>query len=145
SYPEAETRRAHAILKDMGVPLTIHQPSYSILNRWIENDATIEACGELGIGIIAFSPLTQGVLSGKYSSGSRADTRAENQKGSIRETHLHPNVLEAAGRLPPIAERGGKSMFQLALSWGLCRQELTSARIGVRNLDRLKKNRGVLN
>jgi L-glyceraldehyde 3-phosphate reductase len=144
SYPEAETRRAHAILKDMGVPLTIHQPSYSILNRWIENDATIEACGELGIGIIAFSPLTQGVLSGKYSSGSRADTRAENQKGSMRESHLQPHVLEAVERLRPIAEKRGQSMVQLALSWVLRRQELTSALIGVRNLDQLKDNLGVL-
>jgi L-glyceraldehyde 3-phosphate reductase len=144
SYPEAETRRAHAILKDMGVPLTIHQPSYSILNRWIENDATIEACGELGIGIIAFSPLTQGVLSGKYSSGSRADTRAENQKGSMRESHLQPHVLEAVERLRPIAEKRGQSMVQLALSWVLRRQELTSTLIGVRNLDQLKDNLGVL-
>ena len=65
SYPEEETREAYRILKEMGVATTIHQPSYSVLNRWIENDKTIDACGELGIGIIAFSPLAQGVLSGQ--------------------------------------------------------------------------------
>src|SRR6185312_616499 len=70
SYPAEQTRQAHRILKEMGVPCLLHQPSYSILNRWIEDDHTIEACAELGIGIIAFSPLEQGVLSGKYSKGS---------------------------------------------------------------------------
>src|SRR5690606_23499451 len=144
SYPEAETRRAHAILEDMGVPLTIHQPSYSIVNRWIETDRTIAACGELGIGIIAFSPLTQGVLSGKYGKGDKANTRAENEKGTLRESHLQPRVLDAVERLRPIADRRGQSMVQLALSWVLRRPELTSALIGVRNLDQLKDNLGAL-
>ena len=65
SYPEKETREAYRILKELGVATTIHQPSYSMINRWFENDRTIDACGELGIGVIAFSPLAQGVLSGK--------------------------------------------------------------------------------
>ena len=144
SYPEAETRRAHAILKDMGVALTIHQPSYSILNRWIEADRTIEACGELGIGIIAFSPLTQGVLSGKYGQGDKTGTRAGIEKGTLRESHLQPRVLEAVERLRPIAEKRGQSMVQLALSWVLRRPEMTSALIGVRTLDQLRDNLGVL-
>ena len=144
SYPEAETRRAHAILKDMGVALTIHQPSYSILNRWIEADRTIEACGELGIGIIAFSPLTQGVLSGKYGKGDKTGTRAGVEKGTLRESHLQPRVLDAVERLRPIAEKRGQSMVQLALSWVLRRPEMTSALIGVRTLDQLRDNLGVL-
>lgn len=144
SYPEAQTRQAHAILKDMGVPLTIHQPSYSVLNRWIEDDGTIDACGELGIGIIAFSPLTQGVLSGKYSAGNRSNTRAEDEKGSLRDSHLQPRVLDAVEKLRPIAESREQSLVQLALAWVLRRKEMTSALIGVRTLDQLKDNLGVI-
>lgn len=145
SYPEAETRRAHQILADMGVPLTIHQPSYSMINRWIENDHTIEACGELGIGMIAFSPLAQGVLSGKYNSGGKAGTRGENPNGSLRASHVEPRVLAAVDQLSEIARSRGQSMVQLALSWVLRRSEMTSALIGIRTLDQLKDNLGVLN
>ncbi len=144
SYPEAETRAAHKLLKQMGVACTIHQPSYSMVNRWIENDKTIDACGELGIGIIAFSPLTQGVLSGKYNAGAKQGTRAENVGGSLRDSHVAPNVLDAVEKLMPIAEARGQSMVQLALSWVLRRPEVTSALIGVRNLEQLKDNLGAL-
>ena len=144
SYPEAETRAAHQMLKDMGVACTIHQPSYSVINRWIENDKTIDACGELGIGIIAFSPLTQGVLSGKYNKGAKEGTRAENTGGSLRDSHVAPNVLDAVGKLMPIAEKRGQSMVQLALSWVLRRPEVTSALIGIRTLEQLKDNLGAL-
>jgi L-glyceraldehyde 3-phosphate reductase len=145
SYPEAETREAHRILKDMGVATTIHQPSYSMINRWIEKDRTIDACGELGIGMIAFSPLAQGVLSGKYNSGDTSGTRGENPNGSLRASHIEPRVLAAVDRLGDIARSRGQSMVQLALSWVLRRPEMTSALIGVRNLDQLKDNLGVLN
>ena len=145
SYPEKETREAHRILKEMGVATTIHQPSYSIVNRWIENDRTIDACGELGIGMIAFSPLAQGVLSGKYNTGAHEGTRASNQNSSLRASHIEPRVLEAVQKLEPIARARGQSMVQLALSWVLRRPEMTSALIGVRNLEQLKDNLGVLN
>ena len=145
SYPEKETREAHRILREMGVATTIHQPSYSVLNRWIENDHTIDACGELGIGIIAFSPLAQGVLSGKYSSGDKEGTRGANPNGSLRASHIEPRVLEAVDRLGEIARRRGQSLVQLALAWVLRRPEMTSALIGVRTLDQLKDNLGVLN
>lgn len=145
SYPEAETREAHRILKEMGVATTIHQPSYSVLNRWIENDHTIDACGELGIGVIAFSPLAQGVLSGKYNTGSKEGTRAANSNTSLRASHVEPRVLEAVDKLGAIARARGQSMVQLALSWVLRRKEMTSALVGVRTLDQLKDNLGVLN
>jgi L-glyceraldehyde 3-phosphate reductase len=145
SYPEAETREAHRILKEMGVATTIHQPSYSMINRWIENDHTIDACGELGIGMIAFSPLAQGVLSGKYNSGNTSGTRGDNPNGSLRASHIEPRVLAAVDKLGDIARSRGQSMVQLALSWVLRRKEMTSALIGVRNLDQLKDNLGVLN
>lgn len=145
SYPEKETREAHRILKEMGVPLTIHQPSYSMVNRWIENDHTIDACGELGIGVIAFSPLAQGVLSGKYNTGATEGSRGDNPKGTLRASHIEPRVLEAVDKVGEIARARGQSMVQLALSWVLRRQEMTSALIGVRTLDQLKDNLGVLN
>lgn len=145
SYPEAETRAAYRILTEMGVATTIHQPSYSILNRWIENDHTIEACGELGIGIIAFSPLAQGVLSGKYNGGGKNGTRAQDPNGSMRDSHIEPRVLAAVEQLGDIARARGQSMVQLALSWALRRPEMTSALIGVRSLEQLQDNLGALN
>jgi L-glyceraldehyde 3-phosphate reductase len=139
SYHEDDTRKAHAILKEMGVPLLIHQPSYSILNRWIENDDTIGACGELGVGIIAFSPLQQGVLSGKYSGkGGKAGTRAEEKNTSLGARNLQPNVLKAVDALATIAKKRKQTPAQLALSWVLRRPEVTSALIGVRTLEQLK-------
>lgn len=144
SYPQQETREAHRILAEMGVPCLIHQPSYSVLNRWIEADGTMDACGELGIGMIGFSPLAQGVLSGKYNRAGKAGTRAENSAGSLRPSHLEPNVLEAVEKLGEIAAARGQSMVQLALAWVLRREEMTSALIGVRTLEQLKDCLGVL-
>ncbi|MBI4046864.1 MAG: aldo/keto reductase [Devosia nanyangense] len=144
NYPEAQTREAYRILADMGVPLLIHQPSYSMLNRWIENDHTIDALGELGVGVIAFSPLAQGLLSGKYNG--RADlvgTRAaENYSLSARA--IEPRLLDATEKLAAIARARGQTMVQLALAWVLRRKEMTSALIGVRTLEQLKDNLGVL-
>ena len=145
SYPEQETREAYRILKDMGVATTIHQPSYSMINRWFENDKTIDACGELGIGVIAFSPLAQGVLSGKYNRGSVEGTRAAEPNGSLRASAIEPRVLEAVDKLGAIARSRGQSMVQLALSWVLRRPEMTSALIGVRTIEQLRDNLGVLN
>ncbi|WP_137150222.1 aldo/keto reductase [Devosia sp. FKR38] len=145
SYPEAQTRQAHAILKEMGVATTIHQPSYSVVNRWIENDRTIDACGDLGIGMIAFSPLAQGVLSGKYNTGGTSGSRGDNPNGTLRASHIEPRVLDAVNKLGEIAKSRGQTMVQLALSWVLRRPEMTSALIGVRTLDQLKDNLGVLN
>ena len=144
SYPEQETREAHRILGEMGVATTIHQPSYSVLNRWIENDNTIDACAELGIGVIAFSPLAQGVLSGKYNRGTEQGTRGANPNGSLRASHVEERVLEAVEKFTAIAQRRGQSTVQLALAWVLRRPEVTSALIGVRTLEQLKDNLGVL-
>jgi len=143
SYPEAQTREAYRLLKDMGVATTIHQPSYSVLNRWIENDKTIDACGELGIGMIAFSPLAQGVLSGKYNSGKTDGSRGDNPTGTLRS--IEPRVLDAVEKLGAIAKARGQSMVQLALAWVLRRPEMTSALVGVRTLEQLQDNLGVLN
>ncbi|MDB5541954.1 MAG: aldo/keto reductase, partial [Devosia sp.] len=144
-YPEKQTREAYKILKDMGVTCLIHQPSYSILNRWIEDDKTIEACGELGVGVIAFSPLQQGILSGKYNKlkGDLEGTRAS-ENYSLNAGRLEPRILEAVDKLGDIAKARKQTMVQLALAWVLRRKEMTSALIGVRNLEQLKDCLGVL-
>lgn len=145
SYPEKQTREAHRILKEMGINCVIHQPSYSILNRWIEDDKTIDACGELGIGVIAFSPLQQGILSGKYNrrQGDLAGTRAS-ENYSLNASRLEPRVLEAVEKLGAIADARGQTLVQLALAWVLRRKEMTSALIGVRTLEQLKDCLGAL-
>jgi len=145
SYPEKQTREAHRILDEMGVPCIIHQPSYSILNRWIEDDGTIDACGELGIGVIAFSPLHQGILSGKYNrlAGRLEGTRAS-ENYSLNPGRLEPRLLDAVERLGEIATARRQTMVQLAIAWVLRRREVTSALIGVRNLEQLKDCLGAL-
>lgn len=145
SYPEKQTREAHRILKEMGINCVINQPSYSILNRWIEDDKTIDACGELGIGVIAFSPLQQGILSGKYNrrQGDLSGTRAS-ENYSLNASRLEPRVLEAVEKLGKIADARGQTLVQLALAWVLRRKEMTSALIGVRTLEQLKDCLGAL-
>jgi L-glyceraldehyde 3-phosphate reductase len=124
------------------VTLTIHQPSYSILNRWIEEDGTVDACGELGIGVIPFSPLAQGVLTGKYSRGRAEETRGGQNK--LGDRWLAANVLSAVDALADVAMGRGQTMTQMALAWVLRRKEITSALIGVRTLDQLRDCIGVL-
>ena len=142
SYPQQQTREAQRILAEMGVPLLIHQPSYSMLNRWIEEDHTLGACGELGIGVIAFSPLAQGILSGKYNVGDNSGTRASEPDSSLRA--ISPETLAAVDALGAIARRRGQTLVQLALAWVLRREEMTSALIGVRTLEQLRDNLGAL-
>jgi L-glyceraldehyde 3-phosphate reductase len=145
SYPKEQTREAHRILSAMGVPLLIHQPSYSILNRWIEDDDTIGTCGELGVGMIAFSPLQQGILSGKYNklgkSGLQGTRASENY--SLSSKSINPKILKAVEGLEKIAKARKQTMTQLALAWVLRRPEVTSALIGVRTLEQLKDCLGV--
>jgi len=146
SYPREETKQAYRILSEMGVPLVIHQPSYSILNRWIEDDETLDACGELGVGVIAFSPLAQGMLSGKYNKLAKSDlggTRAS-ENYSLSATRLEERVLEAVANLGKIAKARKQTLVQLSLAWVLRRKEMTSALIGVRTLEQLKDCIGAL-
>lgn len=145
SYSADETRRAHEILASLGTPLTIHQPSYSMLNRWIETDGLLEACGELGIGVIGFTALAQGLLTGKYLDGVPAESRA----GRMGESGpLKPAVAEAATErirgLAAIAEARGQSLAQLALAWALRDERMTSLTIGASRLEQLEQNLGAL-
>jgi L-glyceraldehyde 3-phosphate reductase len=143
SYPAQQTREAHRLLTEMGAPPVLHQPSYSILNRWIEEDDTIGVCGELGIGMIPFSPLAQGVLSGKYSKGKEG-TRASEQNSTVGGRWLSPKVLAAVDAMGKIAKARKQTMSQVAVAWVLRRKEVTSALIGVRTIEQLKDCLGAL-
>ena len=135
SYSPAQTRQAHAILRDMGVALLIHQPSYSILNRAIEGGLT-DALGELGVGCIPFSPLAQGMLSDKYLHGVPADSRAA-KNHFLSPSQLTDDKMAAIRALNAIAGQRGQSLAQMALAWVLRDPRITSALIGARNVAQL--------
>jgi L-glyceraldehyde 3-phosphate reductase len=138
SYSAAKTAEAVAILKQLGTPCRIHQPSYSLLNRWIESDLldTLEATG---VGCIAFSPLAQGLLSGKYLDGIPTGSRASRQ-ASLPLSHLNPQILERIAVLKEIAEGRGQSLAQMALSWCLKDPRITSVLIGASSVDQIREN-----
>ena len=130
SYSAAKTRQAHAILKNMGVTALIHQPSYSLLNRWIEEDL-LDALGELGMGCIAFSPLAQGLLTNKYLGGVPTDARINRPGGgSLRPEHLSESNLRHVRALNDVAQSRGQSLAQMATAWVLRDGRITSALIG---------------
>jgi L-glyceraldehyde 3-phosphate reductase len=129
SYSAARTREAAAILRDLGTPCLIHQPSYSMLNRWIEDDHLLDTLDELGSGAIVFSPLAQGMLTDKYLKGVPADSRAT-QRGSLSQTFLSDENLTRIRGLNAIAERRGQTLAQMAIAWVLRNGRVTSALIG---------------
>jgi L-glyceraldehyde 3-phosphate reductase len=142
SYSPELTRQAHAILKAEGVPLLIHQPSYSMLNRWIEK-GLLDTLDTLGVGCIAFSPLAQGMLTTKYLAGVPADARAS-RGGSLQEAMLRPEALDNIRALNAIAERRGQTLAQMAIAWVLRDTRVTSALIGARNVAQLEDSLGAL-
>jgi L-glyceraldehyde 3-phosphate reductase len=136
SYSPERTREAAKILKGMGVPLLIHQPSYSMLNRWIEKEllATLD---ELGAGCIAFSPLAQGLLTSKYLKGVPESSRATAQDSSLLKGFLSAENLERVRALNDIANSRGQTLAQMAIAWVLRDRRVTSALIGARNVTQL--------
>jgi L-glyceraldehyde 3-phosphate reductase len=138
SYSPAKTQEAAAILRELGTPLLIHQPSYSLLNRWIE-DGLLDVLGELGVGCIVFSPLAQGMLTDKYLNGIPADSRAA-QHGSLSPQLLSDDALARIRALNEIAARRGQSLAQLALAWTLRDARVTSALIGASSVAQLEAN-----
>ena len=128
SYNSEKTREAAAILKDLGTPCLIHQPSYNMLNRWVETDGLKDTLNGLGIGSIAFVPLAQGILTSKYLNGIPAGSRATQDKS------LHPAVVEKAmesvKKLDGMAQMRGQTLAQMALAWVLREGGITSALIG---------------
>ena len=136
SYSPAMTRRAHAILHAMGTPLLIHQPSYSMVNRWIEDDL-LSTLDDLGVGCIAFSPLAQGLLTRRYLDGIPSDTRAGRGVGSFSTEMLTDRVLGDVRALNAIAEGRGQTLAQMAIAWTLRDRRVTSALIGARSVAQL--------
>jgi len=140
SYSPERTREAAAILRSEGVPLLIHQPSYSMLNRWIEN-GLLATLDELGVGCIAFSPLAQGLLTGKYLNGIPENSRAQVSQGpgggSFLGNFLNEDNLKHVRALNEIANGRGQTLAQMAIAWVLRDQRVTSALIGARNVEQL--------
>jgi L-glyceraldehyde 3-phosphate reductase len=138
SYSSGKTAEAAAILRELGTPLLIHQPSYSMLNRWIE-DALLETLDELGIGCIAFSPLAQGMLTDRYLRGIREGSRAS-RPGTLSPDLITEETLGRIRALHEIAAARGQSLAQLALAWTLRDARITSALIGASSVEQLESN-----
>jgi len=138
SYSAEQTREAAAILRAMGTPLLIHQPSYSMLNRWIEG-GLLDVLGAEGIGCIAFSPLAQGLLTTKYLNGIPAGSRASRGE-SLTADEISPENLSHVTALNEIAKARGQSLAQLALSWTLRDERVTSALVGASSVAQLEEN-----
>jgi L-glyceraldehyde 3-phosphate reductase len=138
SYSAEKTREAAAILRELGTPCVIHQPSYSMLNRWIEPDL-LDALGELGIGCIVFSPLAQGMLTDKYLDGIPEGSRAS-RESSLSPDLLTPEALEKIRALNEIAGRRGQSLAQMAVAWVLRDERVTSALVGASSVAQLEAN-----
>jgi len=142
SYSAEKTREAASILRDLGTPLLIHQPSYSMLNRWIEPDL-LDAIGDLDVGCIAFSPLAQGMLTSKYLDGIPEGSRAS------WPSSLSPDLItdEAVGKiraLDDLAAARGQTLAQMALAWVLRDERVTSALIGASSVEQLEDNLGAI-
>jgi L-glyceraldehyde 3-phosphate reductase len=142
SYSGARTREAVAILRDLGTPLLIHQPSYSMLNRWVEEDL-LDVLGDEGVGCIAFSPLAQGMLTDKYLDGVPDDSRAAQGKSLSPELLTDQNLTHIRA-LNDLAHQRGQSLAQLALAWVLRDPRVTSALIGASSVRQLENSVGAV-
>lgn len=143
SYSAARTKQAAAILKSLGTPCIIHQPSYSMLNRWVEEDSLLDQLKRDGIGCIAFSPLAQGMLSGKYLKGVPEESRAKAGK-SLRPEFLSEATLERIHALNAMARERGQSLAQMAIAWVLRDPRMTSALIGASRPEQITELVGAL-
>jgi L-glyceraldehyde 3-phosphate reductase len=143
SYSPERTREAAALLRREGVPLFIHQPSYSMFNRWIEKDL-LRTLDELGVGCIAFSPLAQGLLTNKYLNGIPEDSRA-GRDGTFLKSFLNQEKLSRVRALNEIAKQRGQTLAQMAIAWTLRDKRVTSALIGARTVEQLDDSLDALN
>ncbi|MDR8730805.1 L-glyceraldehyde 3-phosphate reductase [Burkholderia pseudomultivorans] len=144
SYSAAKTREMAELLAQYKVPLLIHQPSYNLLNRWVEREL-LDTLDEIGTGSIAFTPLAQGLLTSKYLNGVPADARVNKPGGgSLKQDHLSADNLEHVRRLDAIASRRGQSLAQMALAWVLRNGRVTSALIGASRAEQVRENVGAL-
>jgi len=139
NYPADRTKQAYDMLKSMGVKCFIHQPSYSMLNRWVE-DGLLDVLEECGMGSIAFSPLAQGLLSDKYLKGIPEDSRAAKPTGFLQESSITPELVEKIQKLNGIASERGQTLAQMALCWVLKDKRITSVLIGASSAKQIKDN-----
>ena len=144
SYSDERTQQAITILRDLGTPLLIHQPSYSMLNRWIE-DRLLDVLDEQGVGCIAFSPLGQGLLTDKYLDGVSKDSRAAKGDSSLAAQLLNDENLARVRGLAAIAHERGQKMAQLAIAWALRNPVVTSVLLGASSVEQLDENLDALN
>jgi L-glyceraldehyde 3-phosphate reductase len=143
SYHPDFTRRAAAILRQLGVPCLIHQPVYSMLNRWIEQEL-LGVLDQEGIGCIAFSPLAQGLLTSRYLDGIPSDSRAGRPTGFLRPQHVTEERLAKVRKLNAIAEARGQTMAQMAVAWVLRHKGMTSALVGASRPSQIEEIAGAL-
>ena len=143
SYNSERTREAAAILRELGTPLLIHQPSYSMLNRWTEEDGLLDTLAEVGAGCIAFSPLAQGLLTDRYLDGVPADSRVATG-GAMSADMLTEDRLARVRGLTGVAAARGQSLAQLALVWALRDPRMTSLVIGASSVAQLEDNGAAL-
>jgi L-glyceraldehyde 3-phosphate reductase len=144
SYSSERTREAAAILRELGTPLLIHQPSYSMINRWLEADHLLDTLADVGAGCIAFSPLAQGLLTDRYLDGIPGDSRIATG-GAMSASMLSTTNMAKVRGLTAIAQRRGQSLAQLALVWALRDERMTSLVIGASSVAQLDANLDALN
>ena len=137
SYNSERTREAVAILKDLGTPCLIHQPSYNIINRWVERDGLLDTLDDLGIGSIAFTPLAQGMLTSKYLKGIPEGSRATQGK-SLKKDWLTDEMVRRLNGLNEIAEARGQTLAQMAIAWVLREGRVTTALIGASKVSQIE-------
>jgi L-glyceraldehyde 3-phosphate reductase len=139
NYKADETRQAAQLLREMGAPCLIHQPRYSMFDRWVEG-GLLQVLAEAGAGCIAFSPLAQGLLTEKYLRGIPEGSRASKAHGFLRPAHVTPEKLAQASRLNAQASARGQTLAQLALAWVLRHPSMTSVLIGASSVAQIEEN-----
>ncbi|KEQ29639.1 L-glyceraldehyde 3-phosphate reductase [Pedobacter antarcticus 4BY] len=144
NYPVEQAKKAFQILKEMGTPCLIHQPKYSMYERWIE-DGLIDLLGDEGVGCIPFSPLAQGLLTNKYLHGIPEDSRAAKSHGALQQEQISPETVVQLHGLNSLAQERGQSLAQMALSWILKDQRITSVLVGASKPSQLADSLKCLN
>lgn len=140
NYTAYQTKKAAAILRDLGTPCLIHQPSYSMFNRWVEDDGLLDALDDEGIGGIVFSPLAQGLLTNRYLGGIPEGSRASKAHGFLKAKQITEERLTQVNQLNAIAEKRGQTLAQMALAWVLRQPAVTSALVGASSVKQVEDN-----
>jgi L-glyceraldehyde 3-phosphate reductase len=140
NYPAEMTQKAEEILRDMGVPLLIHQPRYNMLDRWVEEDGLMDVLGKRGIGSIVFSPLAQGLLTNKYLKEIPENSRMANPHGMLQKNALTPEKQAILNKLNDMAGERGQSLAQMAIAWLLKDERVTSVLVGASSVRQLSDN-----